>query len=60
MKGREKRIDRIRYGTNCVTWRREGVINIQRGRNEGRARVGGRERGWLVLTPVIVLMYDLI
>ena len=40
---------------NCVTYEEsEGAMNIQ--------RVGGteREEGWLVLTPVIALMYDLI
>ena len=53
-----------RNGRNCATYE-EG--NVQRvgggGRRDGHVQRKGqshREEGWLVLTPVIALMYNLI
>ena len=50
--------DRERDGKLCDLRREEGVMNIQRVGGGWRERE--REEGWLVLTPVIALMYDLI
>ena len=67
-KGRERRRDRVREGGTGWLGMAQIMQRAKRGRcdehtegRRGRQEEGTeREEGWLVLTPVIALMYDLI